>query len=65
MSNLVAHVQGQGAGYRVGGMYPTIEVEDIIWDVVGVNAVNGVSHILARSNDHREGEKNHRADTPM
>ena len=30
-----------------------------------MDAVNGVAHILARGNDHREGEKDHRADAPM
>ena len=30
-----------------------------------MDAVDGVAHILARGNDHREGEKDHRADAPM
>ena len=30
-----------------------------------MDAVDRVAHILARGNDHREGEKDHRADAPM
>ena len=30
-----------------------------------MDAVDGVAHILARGNDHRKGEKDHRADAPM
>ena len=46
-------------------MYPAVGVDHVLGDVVGVDAVDGVAHILARGNDHREGEKDHRADAPM
>ena len=44
---------------------PAIQVEYIVGHVVGMDTVDRVAHILARGNDHREGEKDHRADAPM
>ena len=46
-------------------MDPAIEIEDVIRHIVGVDAVNGIAHILAGGDDHREGEKDHRADAPV
>ena len=45
----VGHVQPhplpEGAGDGVGGVNPTVGVEDILWDVFGMNTVNGIAHI--------------------
>ena len=46
-------------------MDPAIEIEDVIRHIVGVDAVNGVAHILTSGDDHRKGEEDHRADAPV
>ena len=65
MSHFIPHMEGQGPGYRISGVDPAVEVKDVIWHVVCVDAVNGVAHILTSGDDHRKGEEDHRADAPV
>ena len=65
MGNLASNMQGQGSWDGISGMDPAVEVEHVVGDIIGMDTVDGVAHILARGNDHREGEKDHRADAPM
>ena len=65
MGHFIPHVEGQGPGYRISGVDPAVEVKDVIWHVVCVDAVNGVAHILTSGDDHRKGEEDHRADAPV
>ena len=46
-------------------MDPAIEIEDVIRHIVGVDAVNGIAHILASGDDYRKGKEDHRADAPV
>ena len=60
------------AGDSVGGVDPAVGVDDVLamsrvmmsdvlmahlWDIVGVDAVYGVAHVLLRRHDEREGEE--------
>jgi len=65
VSNLIADVEREGPRDGVGGVDPTVQVEDIVRHVVGVNAVYGVADVLPGRHDHREGEQDHRANTPV
>ena len=65
MRHLVAHVERQRPGNGVGGMDPTIQIEDVVWDVLGVDTVDGIAHVLASGDDDRERQQDHRADAPV
>ena len=65
MGHLVPHMEGQGPRYRVRRMDPTVEVEHVIRHIIGVDAVDGIAHILAGGDDHRKGEEDHRANAPV
>ena len=36
----------EGAGDGVGGVDPAVRVQHVLWNVLGVNTVDGVAHIL-------------------
>ena len=63
--HLVAHVQRERPRDGVGAVDPAVEVEDVVGDVLGVDAVDGVADILPGRHDHGEGEEDHRADAPV
>lgn len=65
VGDLVPHVERERPRDGVGGVDPAVEVEDVVRHVIGVYAVDGVAHILAGGDDHREGEQDHRADAPV
>ena len=43
-------------GDGVGGVYPAVGVDHVLGDVVGVDAVDGVAHVLRGRHHDREGE---------
>ncbi len=65
VGDLVADVERQRPGYRVGGVDPAVQVEHVVGHVVRVDAVDRVAHILPRRDDHGEREQDHRTDTPV
>ena len=65
MGDFVPDVQGERPGYRVGRMNPAVEVKDVVRNVIGVDAIDGVADILASGDDNRKGEEDHRADAPV
>ena len=46
----------ESAGYGVGGVYPAVGVQHILGDVLGVNTIDGVTHILPRRHNQAEGQ---------
>lgn len=46
----------EGTGDRVSRMNPAEGVEDVLGDVLGVDAIDGIAHILLGRNDQREGK---------
>ena len=46
----------ESAGYGVGGVYPAVGVDHVLGDVVGVDAVDGVTHVLRGGHHDREGQ---------
>ena len=56
MSDIKADTFPECAGDCVCGVDPTERVEDVLWNVFGVDAVNGITHILFGRNYEREGE---------
>ena len=43
-------------GDGVGGVYPAVGVDHVLGDVVGVDAVDGVTHVLRGGHHDGEGE---------
>ena len=56
----VCHIEAdalpEGTGDGICGMDPTVGVEHLLRNVPGVNAVNGIAHVLLRRHDQREGK---------
>ena len=53
----------EGTGDSVGGVYPTVGVEYLLRNVFGVDAVDGVAHVLLGRHDEGEGEHDGRRHT--
>lgn len=54
MSDINPYSLPKSAGNCVSGMNPTVGVEHIFRYVLGVNAVNGITHILSGRYNERE-----------
>ncbi len=65
MGYLVSNVQRERARDSVRRVDPAIQVKHVVGHLLGVDAVDGVPHILARRHDHREREQDDRADGPV
>ena len=46
MSHIDPDPLPEGAGDGVGGVDPAVRVQHVLWNVLGVNTVDGVAHIL-------------------
>ena len=46
-------------------MDPAVQIEDVVGNVVSVNAVDRVADVLPRRDDYREREQDDRADAPV
>ena len=53
----------KGTRDSVGGVYPTIGIEDVLRNVFGMDAVDGVAHVLLGRHDEGEGEHDGRRHT--
>ena len=61
MSHINANSLPKGTRNGVGGVNPTIRVEDIFGYVFGMHTVDGISNILSRGDNKRKGQhKGHR-----
>ena len=47
---------------RVRGMDPTVSVEDVLGDILGVDAVDGVADVLPSGDDQAESDEDHDGD---
>ncbi len=57
----VGHVDAyplpEGTGYGVGGVDPAVRVEHVLWDLLGVDAVDGIAHVLTGGDNQGEGNQ--------
>ena len=51
-----------GTVYGVSRMDPAIGVEDVLGDILGVDAIDGVADVLSRRHDETERQQNHHRD---
>ena len=49
----------ESTGDGVGGVNPAVSVEHIFGNVLGVNTVDGVAHVLPGGDNEREGQQTH------
>lgn len=63
--NFNSHLLVEEALQRVGGMDPTICIENVFWYILGVDTIDGVSHILPRGHDETEGDQDDDGDGVM
>ncbi len=59
MRHVDAYPLPECAGDGVGGVDPAVRVEHVLWDVFGVDAVDGVAHVLPSGDDQGEGQQAH------
>ena len=57
MSHVEAHPFPEGTGDCVSRVNPTVGVEDVLGNVFGVYAVNGVANILPSRDNQAEGQQ--------
>ena len=48
----------EGTRYGVGGVDPAVSIQNILRDVLGVDAVYGVANVLTSRDDEGKGEEN-------
>ena len=51
MGNIYTNPLPEGTGDGVGAVYPAVGVQHVLGDVLGVNTVYGIAHILPRGGD--------------
>ena len=52
----------EGRGDGVGGVYPAVGVDHVLWDLLGVDTVYGVPDILTRGDNEAERQQDHHRD---
>lgn len=62
MRHLIADLLKVGTVDRVGGVDPAVGVEDVLGDILGVDAVDGVADVLSRRHNETEGQQDHHRD---
>jgi hypothetical protein len=62
MRDFEADLLEVGTVNRVGRMDPAVGVEDVLGDILGVDAVDGVADVLSRRHDETERQQNHHRD---
>ena len=65
MRNIHPNSLPVGRAESVGGVDPAVGVQHILGDVLGVDAVDGVAHVLPGGDKEREGEASHHRDRVM
>lgn len=63
MGHIESYALPEGTRDSVGGVNPTISIEDVLRNVFGVDAVDGVAHVLLGRHDEGEGEHDGRRHT--
>lgn len=43
-----------GRGYSVRAVYPAVSVQDILWQILAVYAIDGIADVLTGGDDERE-----------
>lgn len=49
----------KGTGNRICGMDPAIRVQNVFWNVLGVDAIDRVAHILSGGDDQGKCQQTH------
>jgi len=62
MRDFEADLLEVGAVDGVGRVDPAVGVEDVLGDILGVDAVDGVADVLSRRHDETERQQNHHRD---
>lgn len=62
MGHLEPDLLEVGTVDRVGGVDPAVGVEDVLGDILGVDAVDGVPDVLSRRHNEAEREQDHHRD---
>jgi len=65
MRHINADSLPESTGDGVGGVNPAVSVEHIFGNVLGVNTVNGVAHVLPGGDDERKGQQAHHREGVM
>jgi len=52
--HFVAFFLSIGRGYSIRAVYPAVSVQDILWQILAVYAIDGIADVLASGDD--EGE---------
>jgi len=62
MRDFIADLFEVGTVDRVGGVDPAVCIKDVLWDILGVDAVDRVADILSRRHNEAEGQQDHHRD---
>ena len=57
MGNIYTNPLPEGTGDGVGTVDPAVGVQHVLGDVLGVNAVYGIAHVLTSCHDQRERQQ--------
>ena len=55
----------EGTRYGIGGVDPAVSIENILWDILGVDAVYGVTNVMFGRHNQTEGKHEGGGDTVM
>jgi len=57
MSNIYTNPLPEGTGDRVRAVDPAVSVQHVLGDILGVDTVYGIAHVLSRGYNQGEGQE--------